>query len=145
MLVSNASSSQQKNITLRRITSQQGLSDNQVTCTIRDKQGFMWIGTKDGLNRYDGQDFYVFKHNEKDINSLCGNIISCLEIDNDSLLWIGSASSGMCRYHFRTGKFKTYNKSNSELNVNNMNDIAFDKNRNCLWIAQNNAGLQLFD
>ncbi|MBK8847007.1 MAG: hypothetical protein IPO27_10845 [Bacteroidetes bacterium] len=145
MLVSNASSSQQKNITLRRITSQQGLSDNQVTCTIRDKQGFMWIGTKDGLNRYDGQDFYVFKHNEKDINSLCGNIISCLEIDNDSLLWIGSASSGMCSYDFRTGKFKTYNKSNSELNVNNINDITFDKNRNCLWIAQNNAGLQLFD
>jgi ligand-binding sensor domain-containing protein len=138
-------SSGSKTITLKKITSQQGLSDNQVTCMIRDKQGFTWIGTKDGLNRFDGRDFYVFKHNENDSNSVCGNIISCLEVDDDSLLWIGTASSGMCSYNFRSGKFKSYNKSNSELIVNNVNVIAFDKSRNCLWIGFNNSGMQIFD
>jgi len=107
-------SAQERTIALKRLTSQEGLPDNQVTCAIHDKQGFMWIGTKDGLNRYDGLDFYVFKHNDNDSNSVCGNIISCLEIDGDSLLWIGTASSGMCCYDFRTGKFISFNKSNSE-------------------------------
>ncbi|HKR07020.1 MAG TPA: two-component regulator propeller domain-containing protein [Bacteroidia bacterium] len=138
-------SAQEKTIVLKHITTSEGLSDNQVTCMLRDNLGFLWIGTKDGLNRYDGRDFYVYKYNDNDSNSVCGNIISCLEIDNDSLLWIGTASSGFCSYNFRTQKFKWYNKSNSELVTDNINDIAFDKRRNCLWIAQNNAGLQIFD
>lgn len=140
-----ASSAQHKTISLKHLSSQEGLSDNQATCIIRDKLGFIWIGTKDGLNRYDGLDFYVFKHNENDSNSVCGNIISCLELDDDSLLWIGTASSGMSSYNFRTGKFKSYDKSNAELFSNSINDIAFDKSRNCLWIAMNNSGLQLFE
>lgn len=138
-------SGQEKTIILNRLTAEEGLSNNQVTTIIRDHHGFMWIGTKDGLNRYDGRDFYVFKHIENDSNSLCGNSITCLELDADSLLWIGTTSSGLSSYDFRTGKFITYNKSNSELNVNNINDVAFDKSRNCLWIALNNSGLQLFD
>lgn len=137
--------SQPNYIQLKNISTQQGLSNNQITCTIRDRQGFVWIGTKDGLNRFDGNDFYIFKHSETDSFSICGNTITCLELDNDSLLWIGTTSSGMCSYNFRTGKFLSYNISNAGLNSNNINDIAFDKNRNCLWIAQNNAGLQLFD
>ena len=52
-----------KSLNLRHITSEQGISDNQVTCILRDPLGFMWIGTKDGLNRYDGKEFYVFKNN----------------------------------------------------------------------------------
>lgn len=145
MLLSLPGFGQQKTFVLKQYTSQNGLSDNQVTCMIHDPLGFLWIGTRDGLNRFDGRDFYIFKHIENDSNSVCGNIISCLEMDSDSLLWIGTASSGMCSYDFRSGKFKTYNSSNSELNTNNVNAIAFDKSRNCLWIGLNNAGLQLFD
>ncbi|MEP7265821.1 MAG: two-component regulator propeller domain-containing protein, partial [Bacteroidota bacterium] len=127
------------------ITSEDGLSDNQVTCVLRDKSGFMWIGTKDGLNRYDGREFYTFRHFENDSTSLCGNNISCLTQDADSLLWIGTASTGFCSYDFRTGKFTSYNKRNTPLNSNSINTIAFDKNRNQLWLGLNNAGLQLFD
>lgn len=132
-------------VSLLQYTAENGLSDNQVTCVTRDKQGFIWVGTKDGLNRFDGNDFYVFKHNENDSTSVCGNIISCLETDGDSLLWIGTASSGFCSYDFRTGKFTQYTSSNSALITNNVNDIAFDKTRNSLWIALNNYGLQLFN
>ena len=68
-------SAQDKTIILKHITTSDGLSDNQVTCMLRDNLGFMWIGTKDGLNRNDGREFYVFKHNPEDVNSVCGNNI----------------------------------------------------------------------
>ncbi|MEO8146036.1 MAG: two-component regulator propeller domain-containing protein [Bacteroidia bacterium] len=134
---------QEKTITLKRFTSQEGLSDNQVTCMLRDKQGFMWIGTKDGLNRYDGKEFYVFRQLENDSNSLCGNNITCLVLDDDSILWIGTASSGLAYYNFRTGKFTSFNKSNSPLATNNVNKITYDKSRNALWIGVTNGAVQL--
>lgn len=134
-----------KSLNLRHITSEQGISDNQVTCILRDPLGFMWIGTKDGLNRYDGKEFYVFKNNPDNPYSICGNSIKCIEIDADSLLWIGTTGNGFCSYNFHTGKFITYNKANTALNSNSINDIAFDKHKNILWIAQNNSGLQKFD
>ena len=112
---------------------------------IRDKQGFIWIGTKDGLNRYDGKEFYIFKNITNDSTSVCSNNISCLQVDKDSILWIGTATSGFCSYDFRTNKFKTYNKNNTLLLSNCINDIEFDKSKNQLWIAQYNSGLQIFD
>lgn len=136
---------QQKHIALKRITSQQGLSDNQVTCMLRDKQGFMWIGTKDGLNRFDGRECYVFRHDENNPASLCGNNITTLAYDDDSILWIGTSSAGFCAYDFRTQHFTTYNKDNAGLNSNNINVIRFDKSRNLIWIGYNNGGMQVFD
>ncbi|HNR18990.1 MAG TPA: two-component regulator propeller domain-containing protein [Bacteroidia bacterium] len=136
---------QEKNIALKQYTSENGLSDNQVTCTLRDPLGFMWIGTKDGLNRFDGREFYVFKHNENDTQSICGNSIKCIELDADSLLWIGTAGNGFCSYDFRTGKFKTFNKDNSPLNSNTVNDITYDRYKNILWLGLNHWGLQVYD
>ncbi|MEP7169337.1 MAG: two-component regulator propeller domain-containing protein, partial [Bacteroidota bacterium] len=136
---------QDKTIVLKHITTSEGLSDNQVTCMLRDDLGFMWIGTKDGLNRYDGREFYVFKNNPEEINSVCSNYIKCLELDGDSLLWIGTSDNGFCSYDSRTGKFTSYNKNNLALITNRINDIAYDKYKNQLWIAQNNHGLQIFD
>lgn len=138
-------SAQVKSITLKHFTGEDGLSDNQVTCILRDKLGFMWIGTRDGLNRFDGREFYVFKHNENDSQSIGGNNIKCLELDADSLLWIGTEGNGFCSYNFRTGKFKTYNRENSPLNSNQVNDIAFDRSENILWLGLNNSGLQIYD
>lgn len=136
---------QQKTLHVKHITSEDGLSDNQVTCVLRDKLGFMWIGTKDGLNRFDGREFQVFRHNENDLSSVCGNNITCLALDDDSLLWIGTAASGFCNYDFRTGKFTSYNKSNLPLYANSFNVIKFDKINNRLWLGLNNHGLHLFD
>ncbi|MEO8086692.1 MAG: two-component regulator propeller domain-containing protein [Bacteroidota bacterium] len=140
-----ASFAQEKTIMLKHLTSDDGLSDNRVTSVLRDKSGFIWIGTKDGLNRFDGREFYAFKHIDNDSSSLCGNKITCITYDADSLLWIGTSSSGLCAYNFRTGKFKSYNKGNADLNSNGVNAIAFDEKENKLWIAFTNAGLQTFN
>jgi ligand-binding sensor domain-containing protein/two-component sensor histidine kinase len=128
---------------LRSYTTTTGLSDNQVTCIIKDHFGFIWVGTKDGLNRFDGRNFQIFQY-RLNSNSVCGNNITCLEITDDSLLWIGTASNGFCSYDYRTNQFKSYNTQNSKLRVDNINDLVFDRIRNCLWIAMNNGGLQQF-
>ncbi|MGB3076488.1 MAG: two-component regulator propeller domain-containing protein [Chitinophagales bacterium] len=139
-----AGMAQEKTIALKQLTSEDGLSDNQVTCMLRDSQGFMWFGTKDGLNRYDGRDFYVFRHQPDDSTSLCSNNITCLAYDLDSILWIGTVSAGFCSYNFRTQKFTTYNKNQVALLSDNINVIRFDSARNALWLGLINGGWQLF-
>lgn len=135
--------SQDKTISFRHLTAEDGLSDNRVTCMLRDKHGFMWFGTKDGLSRYDGRDFYVFRNRVNDSTSLCSNNITCLAYDNDSILWIGTSSSGFCAYDFRTQKFETYNNQNLPLYSNIVNAITYDSSRNALWVGIN-GGLYLF-
>ncbi|MBL7914462.1 MAG: hypothetical protein JNL49_05395 [Bacteroidia bacterium] len=136
----NEASAQEKILNLKHYSAEQGLSDNQVTSITRDHNGFMWIGTKDGLNRYDGHEFHIFKHISNDTNSICANSITSLAVDADSILWIGTASSGLASYDFRSGRFKSYNKYRSGFPSNAINTIAYDKFRNRLWIGFNNGG-----
>jgi ligand-binding sensor domain-containing protein/signal transduction histidine kinase len=74
-----------------------GLSNNSVFCSVQDHNGFLWFGTKDGLNRFDGYRFKVFNVNSDDERSLTNDFISCLAIDKRNRLWIGS-SKGLYRF-----------------------------------------------
>jgi signal transduction histidine kinase/ligand-binding sensor domain-containing protein len=143
MVAFNPGRSQEKTIPFKQITSADGLSDNRVTCMVRDPMGFMWIGTKDGLCRYDGRDFYVFRNRVNDSTSVSSNNITCLTYDNDSILWIGTSSSGFCAYDFRTQKFATYNIHRLPIYSNSINAIAFDSARNAIWLGIN-GGLYRF-
>lgn len=145
LLTTTPAATQTFSIHLRQITSENGLSDNEVTSVIQDKQGYLWIGTKSGLNRYDSRDFYLFRHKENDSTSICGDHITCLEIDDDSLLWIGTATSGLSCYNFRTGKFRNYNAGNSSLPNNNIVDLAFDPAKKTLYIGCNTATTCMFN
>lgn len=136
---------QQKNFTLKQLTSENGLSDNRITAIQKDSLGFIWIGTKDGLNRYDGREFYAFRNDENDSTTLGGNRITSLAYSPDSLLWFSTSSSGFGCYDFRTGRFANYNKGNSALFSNSINAIDYEQKTNRLWVSQNNAGLQVFD
>src|ERR1700679_2440517 len=71
------------------ITADQGLSQGVVNCICQDKPGFMWFGTQDGLNRYDGLSLTVYKNNPVDSNSIAANNIICIYTDSKGLLWIG--------------------------------------------------------
>ena len=134
---------QERSIELKHLTSENGLSDNRVTCILRDKMGFLWVGTKDGLNRFDGRDFHVFRNSVNDSTSLCSNNITSLAYDHDSILWIGTSSSGFCSYDFRTQQFATYNNQKLPIASNTINALTFDSARNALWLGIN-GGLYLF-
>jgi len=76
-----------QNLVFRHITSDNGLSTNLVNCITQDKKGFMWFGTQDGLNRYDGYNLKVYKHEPNNKNSLSYSEVNCLlELDNNVLL-----------------------------------------------------------
>ncbi|MFT3702899.1 MAG: two-component regulator propeller domain-containing protein [Agriterribacter sp.] len=81
-----------------------GLSHNTVFCVFQDHKGFMWFGTKDGLNRYDGNHFKIFRHSENDSLSLGNNFVHHLFEDNTKQLWIGT-EGGLYTYISSTEKF----------------------------------------
>ena len=72
------------------LTIDDGLANNTITCIFRDKQGFMWFGTYDGLNRYDGYVFKKYNHIIGDTTSLAGNEIRAIAEDNNGKHWIAA-------------------------------------------------------
>lgn len=85
----------------------QGLSQNTPDCFLQDSEGFMWIGTQDGLNRYDGYTFSVLRSIPGDTNSLSDNFILALAEDSEKNIWIGTRN-GICVYVKRENKFYRY-------------------------------------
>ena len=65
------------NVRFNRLTLDQGLSQSTVNCIVQDRRGMLWFGTQDGLNRFDGYNFTVFKHDPLEPGSLSHNFIKC--------------------------------------------------------------------
>lgn len=121
-------------IKFKHLTINEGLSQNTVYCTLQDNQGFIWIATEDGLNRYDGYNFNIYKHN-KNLTSLSSNQVNYLFEDRDKNLWIGT-TDGLNIYDREKDCFKrlyTQSKKSSESN-DFITGIVQDKAGN-LWIA----------
>ncbi|WP_035108744.1 hybrid sensor histidine kinase/response regulator transcription factor [Flavobacterium denitrificans] len=81
-----------QNYPIRHLDIESGLSNNSVATIYQDQNGYMWFGTFDGLNRYDGNDFKIYRHAHTDPNSIQGNAISCIEGDYKNNLWIGTTA-----------------------------------------------------
>ena len=108
-----------------------GLSNNAVICSLQDKKGFLWFGTKDGLNRFDGYTFKIFRNNPVDQESIGNNFIHCLFEDSNERLWIGT-ENGLYRYDPIVEKF--YKLPFNEIGI--VRDIQMDKDNN-LWFISN--------
>jgi signal transduction histidine kinase/ligand-binding sensor domain-containing protein/DNA-binding response OmpR family regulator len=92
-------------VNFRKLTIEDGLSQNAVSAILQDSRGFMWFGAKDGLNQYDGYSFTIFRHDPFDPETIAGNDIAKLFEDAHGGLWIGLRSGGLCYYRRETGKF----------------------------------------
>ncbi len=93
------------------LNTKSGLSSNEVLCLYEDKQHLLWVGTRDGLNRFDGRRFEIFRNNPDDTNSLSGNIIMDIIQDADSVFWIATQDGGLTRYNPKavtTEQFKQF-------------------------------------
>jgi ligand-binding sensor domain-containing protein len=125
-----------------------GLSNNAVTTIYQDRQGFMWFGTYDGLNRYDGYGFEVFRNNVGDTNSLVGNAIYTLAGDSKNNIWIGG-QKGACILNYQQKKFTQlkYLPSNSAVTQWLRDDIhIIHPVRDALvLIGTNHFGLVVFE
>ena len=118
---------------------EQGLSQSTVNAIVQDAQGFIWFGTQNGLNRYDGYTIKVFKHNPKDSNSISDSRINCLLNDSKGDLWIGTAGGGVDRYVLAENKFYHYkNNKNDSLSLsNNSITTVFEDSDENIWIGTN--------
>ena len=84
-----------------------GLSQETIRCVLKDTNGFLWLGTQDGLNRFDGTSFTVYKNQNKDSLTISGNFINTLIEDNDGNIWVGTNDNGISIYDARLNIFKT--------------------------------------
>lgn len=106
----------QNNFRFEHFTTEQGLSENYIYTIIQDSKGFLWIGTHDGLNRYDGYRFKKFKHNPADSNSLPNNTINSICEDKDGNIWLGT-NAGICKYDPAKNKFTRLTLQNNVLGI----------------------------
>ncbi|MBM3176793.1 MAG: hypothetical protein FJZ78_02195 [Bacteroidetes bacterium] len=90
---------------LRYYTVKEGLSQNSVTALFRDSRGFLWVGTQDGLNRFDGSEFTRFRHDGNDESSISDQYITSIYEDVRGLLWIGTRN-GVNTFDWSTQKFR---------------------------------------
>ncbi|HRI21497.1 MAG TPA: two-component regulator propeller domain-containing protein, partial [Panacibacter sp.] len=124
------------------ITSKQGLADVNISAVIQDKQGFIWIGSEDGLTRYDGYNCVVYRHKNNDPYSLSDNEIYALCVDGDGVLWAGTPN-GLNRYDNQTDRFENFFHSTTDTNSlagNNVFTLAKDNDGN-LWTGTYGGGL----
>jgi ligand-binding sensor domain-containing protein/two-component sensor histidine kinase len=134
----------------RNLNTANGLSHNKVNCIIQDRRGFTWIGTDDGLNRYDGYRFEVFRHDPSDPVSVSGNIITDLLEDKKGVLWIATADGGLTKYDYRLApsdqfrQFKHSASDSSSIPLNIINAIIEDT-AGYLWLATSGHGVLRFD
>ncbi len=99
---------QQQNIQFTHLTTKDGLSSNRVNAIIKDSRGFMWFATNNGLNRYDGYNFKIYKYDPQDSNSISGNYITSLCEDRYGNIWIGTRTNGFNQFDRKKNKFSRY-------------------------------------
>src|SRR5580692_2335953 len=91
-------------IHFEHFTPSEGLSSGHIKSIIQDSLGFIWIGTSDGLNRFDGRQFNIYRHIPEDRNSLTNNIVNALALDTRGRVWVAT-NKGLCFFDYRDGLF----------------------------------------
>ena len=128
------------------ISIEDGLSQSSVQVIFQDSRGFLWFGTEDGLNRYDGYSFKIYKPGPHAPHSLSDRWITSIVEDREGYLWIGTRQGGLNRYDPRTEDFLHFlhdDTNPDSLIDNHINVLYIDKNDD-LWIGTG-SGLDLFE
>jgi ligand-binding sensor domain-containing protein/class 3 adenylate cyclase len=144
------------NIVFNHITVEQGLSQNTVYASLQDRQGFLWFGTADGLNRYDGYGFVVFRRTGTDSTSLSNSFVQALAEDSQGMLWIGTKDGGLNRLNphtrvvsvFRAARERPRTSATAppnELAHNNVTALRMSRDGHTLWIGTDGGGVQSLD
>jgi ligand-binding sensor domain-containing protein/signal transduction histidine kinase len=129
------------------LTTQDGLSQSYVYCILQDHRGFMWFGTRNGLNRYDGYSFKVYNHEPFDSTTISHNLIRCMVEDNEGNIWIGTHGGGLNRLDRRRQTFIAFRhdpRNRKSLTHDMINALCLDKD-GLLWIATRGGGLCMLD
>ena len=112
----------------------EGLSNSTVFDISQDKEGYLWVATEDGLNRFDGKNFQTYRHDSNKANSISDNVIRKVFIDSNNVLWVGT-QNGLSRYNRELDNFD---------NFYHQNEDGLSLSDNVIWdIYQDNFGTLL--
>jgi diguanylate cyclase (GGDEF)-like protein len=152
LLVSSLGTLQAQNaappeMVFKRLGGAEGLSQGAVMAVQQDSQGFMWFGTEDGLDRYDGYELKHFIHKPGDPYALPNNWVSALTRDSSGTLWIGTDGGGLIWHDAGAGRFSSLSGPTRLPLVNTTSNIRFlfEDAQHRLWVATRNTGILVID
>ena len=138
---------QDQDIRFEQISIEEGLPQSSVRCILQDSRGFMWFGTEDGLNRYDGYSFITYSTDPGDPHSISNNFIRAIYEDSTGAIWVGTNGGGLNKFDRlgeRFTRFQNDPDDQSSLSSNIVWSILEDS-AGTLWVGTAGGGLNSFD
>src|SRR5687767_6596361 len=130
-------------LSVQRYSLEEGLSQQAVNAIVQDSEGFMWFGTEDGLNRFDGYEFRQLRHDRADPLTLPNGWISSLVASDDGL-WVSTDGGGVVFRNAQTGRLEAPAKLRDTPDLQRVRALARDR-LGRLWIASRDAGVAVYD
>ncbi len=127
--------SQERNIKFENISTKEGLSQSSPNCIFQDSRGALWIGTEDGLNKFDGYSFIVYKPEVNNPGSISNNRISCIIESKDGNLWIGTNGGGLSIYDRKKDLFRQFNGYDSSHFNHDVINCLHEDDKGVIWVG----------
>ncbi|HEY3402478.1 MAG TPA: two-component regulator propeller domain-containing protein [Ohtaekwangia sp.] len=124
-------------VSFNQISQEHGLRNGNVRAIIKDHQGFVWIGTEDGLHRYDGYSMKIYRKDENDTTTISSNFILCLFEDSQHNLWVGTLDGSLCLYNREKDNFIHFAKqiSRNDTRINEAIRVIYEDEDQHLFIG----------
>jgi diguanylate cyclase (GGDEF)-like protein len=134
------------NVKFGKLSTKHGLSQSNVLCILQDSKGYMWFGTQNGLNVYNGYTFKVYTKNESKPDSLSNNVVHSLYEDTAGNLWVGTEGGGLNLFNRDTETFKHFSpEKNPGIVSHPIIKTVYEDQNHVLWIGTYGGGIDLFD
>lgn len=146
LVLAIAGRAQKNRLSFEHLTSNEGLSQSNVLCILQDSRGFMWFGTQDGLNRYDGYEVKVYRRDPSNKNSLTNDYIRDITEDKYGNIWISTWGNGINKFDRKTERFTGFEndpKDPKSLPSNFINGMITD-HEGMVWMSSE-GGLIMLD
>ncbi|MEQ8463833.1 two-component regulator propeller domain-containing protein [Coleofasciculus sp. E1-EBD-02] len=126
---------------------EEGLPQSCILAILQDSQGWIWFGTQDGLSRYDGYKFTIYKYNELNLKTLSDNFILSIYEDKSGIVWVGTDNGGLNTFDRKTEQFTHYIHNPAKPNSLSSNSVwsIYEDSYNKLWIGTGGGGLNQFN
>ena len=130
----------QENVNFQHITIEDGLSQSTAEVIFQDSQGYIWIGTNEGLNRYNGFEMKIYKADKNKKNTIVNNYILSIQEDHEKNLWVGT-NKGISKIDLETDEIVNYEKDKSGKPYYNTRSILVTKKGSVIAVTSNNVYL----
>jgi len=129
---------QNRSLQFENFTIDDGLSNNSINCILQTRDGFLWIATKDGLNRFDGQNFKIFKNDPSNSKSLTENYVMSLLESEDGTFWVGTWGGGLLKFD---PLHETFIRYDLPINDDDYIQALYEDNQHYIWYGTTNGGI----